>query len=104
MMKVYEIGAGGYRAVGLIIVIAGSKEHAAELANKHSRELAADKRNPDYNLTYHALNAKVLDGVLATTEPAHRWDHRQPEPRVLTMREYGMPELPSAGSGRKVTF
>ena len=86
-MRVFSIGAGGYRAVGLMVVAAETAERAAELANETTD-------TEQYHLTYYAHNAQVCEGV----SDANSMEY------VITSREYGHPELPSSGSGVKVTF
>ena len=64
-MKIFQIGAGGYYASGMAIVAADTPEFATQLANRESRRRVADRDNVDYDLTYHAMNAKAIDTAIA---------------------------------------
>lgn len=103
-MKVFQIGAGGFNASGMAIVAADTAERATQIANSESCRRAIERENVDFDLTYHALNAKVITGTLAIATPANRFDHRAPKEGVLALHEFGFPHLPSKGSGIKVTF
>ena len=103
-MNVYECKAAGYRSVGLVIVQARTAVKATALANKASRSATTEVNAVDYELTYHDGNTDMLPGVFAVRESPNRHDHRPPLEKVVSMREWGMPELPSKGSGVKVTF
>jgi hypothetical protein len=84
-MFIFVLNAGGYYAVGTAVVSAPHLEKALELANEAS--------DPKWGLTYHGK--MTPDPVGANTDRT---------PRVLNIHEWGMPELPSKGSGKKVTF
>ena len=104
-MLVFQIGAGGFNASGSAVVIAETAEHATLLANLESRERAAESGNTDYDLTYHAMNAKVLPGIHGTPIVKHPHSRaRSVQAHVMVLHEYGRPDLPSTGSGIKVTF
>ena len=103
-MKIFQIHAGGMNASGMAMVAANTAEFATQLANRESRRRVADRDNVDFDLTFHALNAKVIDGAMATSTPANRFDQRAPTEGVLVLHEFGFPHLPSSGSGIKVTF
>ncbi len=103
-MKIFQIGAGGFNASGMAIVAAEDAEFATQLANRESRNRVAVRDNVDFDLTYHAMNAKVISGAVAMSTPANRFDQRACEAAVLSMHEFGFPHLPSTGSGIKVTF
>lgn len=103
-MKIFQIGAGGFNASGMAIVAADSAEFATQLANRESRRRVADRDNVDFDLTYHAMNAKVISGAMGVSTPANRHDSRPRKEGVLTIHEFGFPHLPSKGSGIKVTF
>jgi len=103
-MKIFQIGAGGFNASGMAIVAANSPEFATQLANRESRRRVADRDNVDFDLTYHAHNAEVIEGAFAMPTPANRFDHRDCNETLMSMHEFGFPHLPSTGSGIKVTF
>ena len=103
-MKIFQIRAGGFNASGMAIVAADTAEFATQLANRESRRRVADRENVDFDLTFHAMNARVISGAVAMSTPANRFDQRVCEPSVLSMHEFGFPDLPSTGSGIKVTF
>ena len=100
-MKIFQIGAGGFNASGMAIVAAPDAEFATQLANRESRRRVADRDNVDFDLTFHAMNAKVISGAVAMSNPANRFAC---QPSVLSLHEFGFPHLPSKGSGIKVTF
>ena len=85
MLKIFTFNAGGFYAIGTAVVAATSREEGLELANA-----ASDK---SFGLTYH--------GIISGKEPIGNTDGA---PRVLNIHEWGMPNLPSKGSGKKVTF
>jgi hypothetical protein len=85
MNKIFVLNAGGMYAVGTAVVAAPDHATAVEMANE-----ATDRK---WKLTYHGTMTKDPIGV--STED---------EPRVLNIHEWGMPHLPSKGSGKKVTF
>ena len=85
MLNIYALNAGGYYAIGTAVVAAPNLDTAPELANA-----ASDKK---YNLTYHGIVSGEPVGFVGGNEP-----------RVLNIHEWGMPELPAKGSGKKVTF
>ena len=104
-MLVFQIGAGGMNASGMAFVIAETAEHATLMANLESRERAKDVNNKDYDLTYHALNAKVVPGMHGV--PVAKHPHSRAgglQARVVALHEFGFPEFPSKGSGIKHTF
>ncbi len=77
VMFIYTIGASGFHAAGTAVVKAQTPERCAELANESS--------DPHFNLTYHAMNAQVVE------ESNSFWRDGE----LVTIREYGHPELPS---------
>lgn len=85
-MNIYVLNAGGFYAIGTIVVAAENLERALKLANAAS--------DPKWGLTYH--------GIITGEPIATGTDYNTP--RVLNVHEWGMPELPSKGSGKKVTF
>ena len=104
-MLVFQIQAGGMNASGMAIVVAETAEHATLMANLESRERAKDVNNKDFDLTYHSLNAKVVPGMHGI--PVAKHPHSRAgglKAHVVALHEFGFPELPSAGSGIKVTF
>jgi len=84
-MNIYALNAGGYYAVGTTVVAADDLETAMSLANN-----VTDKK---YDLTYRGI---------MTPDPIGQSDITTP--KVLNIHEWGMPDLPSKGSGVKVTF
>jgi hypothetical protein len=76
MMKIFALNAGGFYAIGAT---------AVKAANEAS--------DPKWGLTYHAIMTKDPIGVSDLNRTA-----------VLNIHEWGMPDLPSKGSGKKVTF
>ena len=85
MMNIYALNAGGFYAIGTAVIAAENLERAVKLANAAT--------NPKWGLTYHGIVSGVPIGVCDANTP-----------RVLNMHEWGKPELPSKGSGKKVTF
>lgn len=84
-MNIYTFNAGGYYAIGTVVVAAPSFEVGIKLANEAS--------DPKFNLTYHGVMTPDYIGICDENKP-----------RVLNIHEWGMPNLPSKGSGKKVTF
>jgi len=103
-MLVFQIGAGGMNASGMAVVVAETPEHATLMANLESRERAKESGNKDYDLTYHAMNAKVVHGMYGTPVAKHPHSRVGLQAHVVVLHEYGFPEFPSKGSGIKVTF
>lgn len=85
-MFIFVLNAGGFYAIGTAVVVAENKERAVKLANAAS--------DPKWGLTYHGIISG--EPIASTTE--------YNTPRVLNIHEWGMPDLPSKGSGIKVTF
>lgn len=85
MLNIYALNAGGFYAIGTAVVAAPNLETATALANA-----ASDKK---YKLTYHGIVSGEPVGFVGGHEA-----------RVLNIHEWGMPHLPSKGSGVKVTF
>jgi len=84
-MKLFALHAGGFNAIGTIVVAAPDLETALELANN-----ASDRK---FNLTYHGIvSGEPVGESLVTSK------------QVVSMHEWGLPDLPSKGSGIKVTF
>lgn len=93
-MHIFILNAGGYYAIGSATIAAPDVDTAAELANA-----ATDST---YELAYHPFGGNSVEPVGTTDgEPVGTTDG---EPRVLNIKEWGMPHLPSKGSGVKVTF
>lgn len=90
-MNIYVINAGGYYTVGTAVVAAPNATTAACMANGASEYHTAGK---DFggHMTYWPWDAKEV----GTTEAS--------EPTILSLHEWGMPHLPSRGSGKSVTF
>ena len=86
-MNIYALNAGGYYAIGTAVIVAENLERAVKLANTAS--------NPKWGLTYHGITSG---------EPIATDVKEYTTCRVLNIHEWGMPELPSKGSGKKVTF
>lgn len=84
-MNIYALNAGGFYAVGTAVVAAHDLEGALALANN-----ASDK---SLDLTYHGI---MTPDPIGTTDAI--------VPNVINIHEWGMPDLPSKGSGIKVTF
>ncbi len=82
-MFIYTIGAGGMHASGLAVVKAQTPERCAELANEYT--------DPHYDLTYHAMNAEVVEESNTFFRDGE----------LVTIREYGHPELPSGYDASK---
>jgi len=85
-MNIYILNSGGFYAIGTAVVAAPNVEAAAELANA-----TTDKK---WKLEYHPFGGNSTEPVGTTTG----------RPRVMNIHEWGMPHLPSKGSGLKVTF
>jgi hypothetical protein len=85
MMKIFALNAGGFYAIGTAVVAAPDHATAVKAANEAS--------DPKWGLTYHAIMTKDPIGVSDLNRTA-----------VLNIHEWGMPDLPSKGSGKKVTF
>jgi hypothetical protein len=84
-MLIFALNAGGYYAVGTAVVTATDLESALTMANAAS--------DPKLGLTYHGkMNPKPIDASSSLVAC------------VLNIHEWGMPNLPSKGSGKKVTF
>jgi len=84
-MNMYKLNAGGYYTSGMALVAANSVEHALELANEAS--------DPQWKLTYFGFGGAPKVG-----------DQVEVNPHVIAIHEYGLPDMPSKGSGIKVTF
>lgn len=89
-MNIYVINAGGYYTVGTAVVSARTVDHAVALANEASEYHVPNSVHSP--LTYNSMNVKLV-GMNADREA-----------RVLSIHEWGMPHLPSRGSGKSVTF
>lgn len=85
MMNIYVINGGGYYVIGTAVVAAPTHAIAVQLANEAS--------DPKWELTYHGNANREAIGICDENEP-----------RVMSLHEWGMPHLPSKGSGGKVTF
>lgn len=85
-MNIYVFNAGGFYAVGTAVIAAPNHETGVKLANAAS--------DPKWGLTYHG----IMNREPIATDTKHKTC------RVLNIHEWGMPELPSKGSGKKVTF
>jgi hypothetical protein len=85
MMKIFALNAGGMYAIGTAVVAAPDHATAVNAANAAS--------NPKWGLTYHGIMTKDPIGVSDLKGTC-----------VLNIHEWGMPDLPSKGSGKKVTF
>ena len=90
-MNLYVITAAGYYTVGTAVVAARSIEQAVAQANKASKYHTPGK---DFGgvMTYYDTNAKLV-GVAAVANS-----------QVVSINEWGMPELPGKGTGKTVTF
>jgi hypothetical protein len=85
MMNIYVVNAGGMYAIGTAVVAAPTHAIAVQVANEASER--------KWNLTYHGMQHREAVGVCDENEP-----------RVMSIHEWGMPDLPSKGSGIKVAF
>lgn len=94
-MNLYTVTAAGYYTTGTAVVAANSAEEAAELANEASKYSTPGK-NFGGVMTYHSLNAKLVG--TAHDETSFKYN------TVVSLHEWGMPELPAKGSGKTVTF
>ncbi len=82
-MKIFQLHAGGYYTSGMAVVAANTLEHALDMVNEES--------DPQWKLTYNGRHSIIGE---ETTVNA----------RVMALHEYGLPNMPSKGSGVKVTF
>lgn len=87
MRKIFSLKAGGYYAIGMCVVAANDLEEACKIANE-----ASDKK---LNLTYHPFGG-IKETPVGTSDDIVS--------HVKDMHEWGMPELPSKGSGKSVKF
>ena len=85
MLKIFQVRAGGYYTSGQIIVAAHTADHAIELANEAS--------DPKWKLHYYGYSGVPVLGEMEGRDP-----------HVLSVHEYGLPNMPSKGSGIKITF
>jgi len=84
MNKIFALNAGGFNAIGTVVVAAPDLTTALGVANGAT--------NKKFDLTYHGI---------MTPDPIGTTDH---ETGVINIHEWGLPNLPSKGSGVKVTF
>jgi hypothetical protein len=85
MMNIYALNAGGMYAIGTCVVAAPDHATAVKVANEAT--------DPKWGLTYHGIMTKDPIGTSDLNRSC-----------VLNIHEWGMPDLPSKGSGKKVTF
>ena len=90
-MNLYVITAAGYYTVGTAVVAARSVGQAVAQANKASK-YHTPGRDFGGTMTYYATNAKPV-GVADVANS-----------QVVSIHEWGMPELPAKGTGKTVTF
>lgn len=90
-MNIYVITASGFYTTGTAVVAHDDAEKATAMANEASEYHTAGR---DFGgaMTYFSLNAKMVGTAHCT------------KPQILSLHEWGMPELPSRGSGKQVTF
>jgi len=84
-LNIFALNAGGFYAVGTVVVAAPDLPTALKLANN-----ATDAK---LDLTYHGI---------MQPDPVGTCDAEAPH--IINIHEWGMPHLPSKGSGIKVTF